>query len=202
MFYIPIIVSVFALVFAAFLAKRIKSAPSGSGKMVAISKYIREGAMAFLKRQYKTVGIVAVILFVLLWILLGFKTGLGFLLGASFSALAGFAGMITSTHANVKVAEAAKKGLGPALNLAFMGGSVTGFLVAGLGLLAVSGFYFLTHDLKALIALGFGASLISVFARLGGGIYTKAADVGAAFVGKIEKGIPEDDPRNPAEFPY
>ncbi|MBS3139951.1 sodium-translocating pyrophosphatase [Candidatus Woesearchaeota archaeon] len=198
MFYIPIIVSVFALVFTVFLAQRIKSAPSGSGKMVAISKYIREGAMAFLKRQYKTVGIVAVILFVLLWILLGFKTGLGFLLGASFSALAGFAGMITSTHANVKVAEAAKKGLGPALNLAFMGGSVTGFLVAGLGLLAVSGFYFLTHDLKALIALGFGASLISVFARLGGGIYTKAADVGADLVGKIEKGIPEDDPRNPA----
>ena len=200
MFYLPIIVSVFALIFTAFLASRIKSAPSGEGKMIAVSKYIREGAMAYLKRQYKTVGIVAIILFVLLWLLpgMGFKLGAGFLLGALFSALAGFAGMITSTHTNVKVAEAAKKGLGPALNLAFVGGSVTGFLVVGLGLFAVSGFYLLTHDLKALIALGFGASLISVFARLGGGIYTKAADVGADLVGKIEKGIPEDDPRNPA----
>ena len=198
MFYLPIAVSVFALIFTAFLANRIKSAPAGSGKMIAISKYIREGAMAYLKRQYKTVAVVAVAVFFLLWILLGFKTGAGFLLGALFSALAGFAGMVTSTHANVKVAEAAKKGLGPALNLSFMGGSVTGFLVVGLGLFAVSGFYLLTHDIKALVALGFGASLISVFARLGGGIFTKAADVGADLVGKIEKGIPEDDPRNPA----
>src|SRR3989344_4459587 len=194
MFYLPVIVSVFALIFTAFLASRIKSAPSGEGKMIAISKYIREGAMAYLKRQYKTVGIVAIILFVLLWLLpgMGFKLGAGFLLGALFSALAGFAGMITSTHTNVKVVEAAKKGLGPALNLSFMGGSVTGFLVVGLGLFAVSGFYLLTHDIKALVALGFGASLISVFARLGGGIFTKAADVGADLVGKIEKGIPED----------
>src|SRR3989338_10930634 len=120
MFYIPIIVSVFALVFTVFLARRIKSAPSGSGKMIAISKYIREGAMAYLKRQYRTIGLVALILFILLWILLGFKTGAGFLLGAAFSAFAGFAGMVTSTHTNVKVAEAAKKGLGPALNLSFM----------------------------------------------------------------------------------
>ena len=198
MFYLPIIVAVFALIFAGFLTRQIKLAPAGSGKMIAVSKYIREGAMAYLKRQYKTISIVAVILFFLLWLLLGFKSGLGFLLGAIFSALAGFVGMLISTQTNVKVAEAAKQGLGSALSLAFKGGSITGFLVVGLGLLAVSGFYLLTQDLKALVALGFGASLISVFARLGGGIYTKAADVGADLVGKIEKGIPEDDPRNPA----
>ncbi|MDO8668322.1 MAG: sodium-translocating pyrophosphatase [bacterium] len=198
MFYLPLIVSVFALIFAGFLARQIKMAPSGEGKMIAVSKYIREGAMAYLKRQYKTVSIVAIVLFFLLWILLGFKTGIGFLLGAAFSALVGFAGMVVSTQTNVKVAEAAKKGLASALSLAFKGGAVTGFLVAGFGLLAVTGFYILTQDLKSLIALGFGASLISVFARLGGGIYTKAADVGADLVGKIEKDIPEDDPRNPA----
>jgi len=196
--FIPIIVSIFSLIFAYFLIKEVKKAPSGSGKMIEISLAIREGAMAFLKREYKTVGLVAVFLFVILWLFLGFKIGLGFLIGAVFSALSGFIGMIISTQANSKVAEAAKKGLKPAFNLAFKGGSVTGFLVAGLGLLAVSGFYLLTSDLKALIALGFGCSLISVFARLGGGIYTKAADVGADLVGKIEKGIPEDDPRNPA----
>ncbi|MBI2450355.1 MAG: sodium-translocating pyrophosphatase [Candidatus Nealsonbacteria bacterium] len=198
MFYLPIIVSVFTLVFTGFLARQIAKASSGEGKMIAISKYIREGAMAYLKRQYRAVAIAAVILFILLWILLGFGTAIGFLLGAVFSALAGFAGMVVSTNTNVKVAEIAKKGLGPALGLSFRGGAITGFLVAGLGLLSVSGFYLLTQDLKSLIALGFGASLISVFARLGGGIYTKAADVGADLVGKVEKGIPEDDPRNPA----
>ena len=198
MFYLPILASLFAIVFSIFLIRQIGKASSGSGKAVAISNYIKEGAMAYLKRQYRTVGFVALFLFVLLWILLGFKTGLGFLIGASFSALAGFIGMLVSTRTNLKVAEAAGKGLGPALNIAFKGGSVTGFLVVGLGLLSVCGFFILTQDLKALVALGFGASLISVFARLGGGIYTKAADVGADLVGKIEKGIPEDDPRNPA----
>jgi len=198
MLYLPIIVSLFVLIFALFLIKRIQQAPSGSGKMIAVSNYIREGAKAYLKRQFKSVGVVAAILFLILWILLGFKTSLGFLIGAAFSGLAGFIGMMVSTQTNVKVTEAAKKGVGSALKLAFQGGSVTGFLVVGLGLLAVAGFYFLTNDLKALIALGFGASLISVFARLGGGIYTKAADVGADLVGKVEKGIPEDDPRNPA----
>ena len=196
--FFPIIASLFSLVFAYFLIREVRKAPSGSGKQIEVSLAIREGAIAFLKRQYKTVGVVAVFLFFLLWLIFGFKTGFGFLIGALFSALAGFVGMMVSTQANLKVTEAAKKGLREAFNLAFKGGSVTGFLVTGLGLLAVSGFYFLFQDLKALIALGFGGSLISVFARLGGGIYTKAADVGADLVGKIEKGIPEDDPRNPA----
>jgi K(+)-stimulated pyrophosphate-energized sodium pump len=198
MLYIPIIVSLFTIIFAFFLIKTIQKSAEGSGKMVAISNYIKEGAMAYLRRQYKTVGIVAVFIFIVLWIFLGFKTGLGFLLGALFSALAGFIGMTVSTKTNVRVAEAAKGGLKPALNLSFRGGAVTGFLVVGLGLLSVSLFYFLVQDIKPLVALGFGASLISVFARLGGGIYTKAADVGADLVGKIEKRIPEDDPRNPA----
>jgi len=197
-FFIPIIVSIFAIIFTLFLIREIKKAPSGSEEMIEISKAIRDGAMAFLKRQYKTIGYVAIFLFLLLWIGFNFKTGLGFLIGAIASGLCGFIGMIVSTQANVKVAAAAKNGIKSALDLSFKGGSVTGFLVAGLGLLSVSAFYFLFHDLKALVALGFGGSLISVFARLGGGIYTKAADVGADLVGKIEKGIPEDDPRNPA----
>lgn len=194
---IPLIALV-SLIFAFFLIQKIKNAPSGSGKMIEISQAIREGAEAFLKRQYKTVGFVAIIIFFVLLFSLGIKSALGFLIGALASAISGIIGMIISTQANVKVAQAAKSGLKSALSLSFKGGSVTGFLVAGLGLLSVSGFYFLTHDLKALIALGFGGSLISVFARLGGGIYTKAADVGADLVGKVEKGIPEDDPRNPA----
>jgi K(+)-stimulated pyrophosphate-energized sodium pump len=198
MLYLPIVSALFTLVFAAFLIRKVQKASAGTGKMIAIANYIREGAISYLKRQFKTVGIVAAVLFLILWLAFDIKTGLGFLIGAFFSGLAGFIGMIISTKANVRVAEVAKKGLGPALNLAFQGGAVTGFLVVGLGLLAVSGFYVLTGDLKSLIALGFGASLISVFARLGGGIYTKAADVGADLVGKIEKGIPEDDPRNPA----
>jgi K(+)-stimulated pyrophosphate-energized sodium pump len=198
MLYIPIIASLFAIVFAFFLIKTIQKAGEGSGKMIAVSNYIREGATAYLRRQYKSVAVVAVFIFILLWVLLGFKTGLGFLVGALFSGLAGFIGMTVSTRTNVRVAEAAKSGLKPALSLSFRGGAVTGFLVVGLGLLSVSMFYLVFQDIKPLVALGFGASLISVFARLGGGIYTKAADVGADLVGKIEKGIPEDDPRNPA----
>jgi len=198
MLLVPIVVSVFSLIFAYFLIREVNKTASGSGKMIEISEAIKEGAMAFLKRQYKTIALVAVVLFFVLLIALGIKTALGFLLGAVASGLAGFLGMIVSTRANVRVAESAKNGLKSALNLAFKGGSVTGFLVAGLGLFSVSVFYLLTQDLKALVALGFGGSLISVFARLGGGIYTKAADVGADLVGKVEQGIPEDDPRNPA----
>ncbi|MEK7482194.1 MAG: sodium-translocating pyrophosphatase, partial [Patescibacteria group bacterium] len=198
MFYIPIIIALFTIVFAFFLIQRLNKAANGSEKMQAIAAAIREGAMSYLKRQYTTVAIVAGVLFIILWLALGIKTGLGFIVGGLSSALAGFMGMLISTRANVKVAEAAKKGMSPALRLSFLGGSVTGLMVVGLGLLAVSGFWALFHDLKALIALGFGGSLIAVFARLGGGIYTKAADVGADLVGKVEQGIPEDDPRNPA----
>jgi len=198
MLFIPIIISLFSLAFAYYLIGEVRKASSGSGKMIEISQAIREGAVSYLKRQSKTVGIAALVIFFLLLLGLGFKIALGFLIGALASGLAGFIGMMVSTQANVKVAQACSKGLKPALNLSFKGGSVTGFLVVGLGLLSVAGFYLVFQDLKALIALGFGGSLISVFARLGGGIYTKAADVGADLVGKIEKGIPEDDPRNPA----
>ena len=198
MLYLPIIVSIFSLVFAYFLIREVKKASLGSGRQIEIAQAIREGATAFLKRQYLTIGLVAIFLFFLLWLALGLKVALGFLIGALASSLAGLIGMKVSTQANLKVAEAAKSGLEPAFDLSFKGGSVTGFLVVGLGLLVISGLYLLFNDLKTLIALGFGGSLISVFARLGGGIYTKAADVGADLVGKIEKGIPEDDPRNPA----
>jgi len=196
--FIPILASSFSLIFALYLTLEIKKTPAGSGKMIEISQAIKQGAMTFLKRQYKTVSVVAAFLFLILWSVFGLNAGIGFLIGAIASALAGFMGMIVSTQTNSKVAEAAKSGLSAPFNLAFKGGSVTGFLVTGLGLLSISTFYLFTQDFKALIALGLGASLISVFARLGGGIYTKAADVGADLVGKIEKGIPEDDPRNPA----
>ncbi len=198
MLYLPIIVSFFSLLFALFLIYRIKKAESASERMEKLSAAIREGAMAFLKREFKVIVSIAVPIFFLLCLFLGLKVGIGFLLGAAFSFLAGFSGMMVSTKANAKVATAAKKSQSLALKLSFQGGAVTGFLVVGLGLLAVSLFWLLTKDLKALASLGFGASLISIFARLGGGIYTKAADVGADLVGKVEKGIPEDDPRNPA----
>ncbi|MEK7664164.1 MAG: sodium-translocating pyrophosphatase [Patescibacteria group bacterium] len=196
--FFPIIVSLFAIAFVWFLVKKISKAPIARDKAIEITKAIQEGAVAYLKRQYKTVSIVAVILFLFLWIFMGPKMAFGFLIGAFLSGLAGFIGMWVSTQTNTRVAEGAKRGLGHALDLAFKGGLVTGLLVVSLGLLAISGYYFLTKNIQPLIALGFGASLISVFARVGGGIYTKAADVGADLVGKVEKGIPEDDPRNPA----
>ncbi len=168
--------------------------------MIAIADAIQEGASAYLKRQYKVVGIISVFIFALLWFALGKSSAFGFLVGAVLSAIAGFVGMNVAVRTNVRCTESAKKGLQSALNTAFAGGSVTGLMVSGLALLAVTGTYIATKDtnsLTPLIALGFGGSLISVFARLGGGIYTKGADVGTDMVGKIEAGIPEDDPRNP-----
>jgi len=198
MMYIPIIVSLLTIVFVVFLIQQIKKQDSGSEKMIEIAKAIREGAVSYLKAQSKAIGIVSVFLLVILWLAFGMSTAIAFLIGAILSGLSGFIGMMVSTSANLKVAQAAKKGLKPALDISFKGGLITGLLVVSLGLLAVAGFYFLTNDLTALIGLGFGGSLISVFARIGGGIYTKAADVGADLVGKVEQGIPEDDPRNPA----
>src|SRR3989339_249593 len=196
--FLPILAPILGAFFVLYIMFEIKKSPAGEGKMVEIAEAIKEGAISYLKRQYRTIAVVLVALFVILYFIFGIKTGIGFLVGAALSALSGFVGMMISTQANVKVAEAAKEGMKQAFNLSFKGGLVTGLLVVSLGLLAVASFYFLTKDFGSLIALGFGASLISVFSRLGGGIYTKAADVGADIVGKVEKGIPEDDPRNPA----
>ena len=190
--------SLAALLYSAWLIRRVTSLSAGDEKMKKIANAILQGARAYLNRQYRTIAIVAVVLAVVLGLLLGWLTVAGFVVGAVFSALAGYIGMMVSVRANVRCAQAAKDGLKPALKAAVNGGTVTGLLVVALGLLGVAGFYAITGDVKALIGLGFGGSLISVFARLGGGIYTKAADVGADLVGKVEAGIPEDDPRNPA----
>ncbi len=190
----------YALVTAAWVSKQ----PAGSEKMQEISEAIREGATAFLNREYKTVAIVAVILAALLTYL-GKWTAIGFVIGTVGSAVAGYIGMMVSVKANVRTTEAAKSGLQSALTVAFKGGSVTGVMVVGLGLLGISGYYVVVRSMApvddafhALVGLGFGCSLMSVFARIAGGIYTKAADVGADLVGKVEAGIPEDDPRNAA----
>ena len=198
--FLSIATSLAAIGYAAFLAWQVLKAPKGDEKMQEISKAIQEGASAYLKRQYRTVAIVAVPIFLVLWFLFGDNpwVSIGFLVGAIASALAGFLGMMVAVRANVRVAEGAKTGFKSAFSLAYKGGAVTGFFVVGLALLVVSVFYAITQDFTALIGLGFGGSLISVFARLGGGIFTKAADVGADIVGKVEAGIPEDDPRNPA----
>jgi len=190
-----------AIVYGIIQTKRIMKLPKGTPDMVSISDAIAEGAGAYLKRQYIVVGIIALVMTVVLYFALGWISALAFVIGAVFSALAGFVGMNVAVRSNVRTAEAAKKGLQRALTVAFNGGSVTGLMVSGMALLAVVGTYFLIiktgSNFVPLAALGFGGSLISVFARLGGGIYTKGADVGTDMVGKVEAGIPEDDPRNP-----
>ncbi len=204
------IAGVLALLVAAYLAWSVLKENSGTDRMKEISGAVQEGAMAFLNRQYKTIAIFAVVIAIILGIFIGPWVAVGFLVGAILSAAAGYIGMNISVRSNVRTAEAAKSGLSKALSVAFRGGSVTGLAVVGLGLLGISGFYLIIVNvispntplsvdvLRPLIGLGFGASLISLFARVGGGIFTKAADVGADLVGKVEAGIPEDDPRNPA----
>jgi K(+)-stimulated pyrophosphate-energized sodium pump len=193
---------IYALATAAWIMKQ----NSGTDKMRQISDAVKEGATAFLKREYRTVAIVAIVVFAIILVVpkLGMWAAIGFLIGTIGSALAGYIGMMVTVRSNVRTAEAAKSGLQKALTLAFKGGSVTGLMVVGLGLIGVAGFFAVVKAaapesaFHALVGLGFGCSLMSVFARIAGGIYTKAADVGADLVGKVEAGIPEDDPRNPA----
>ena len=201
-----ILAGLLAIVYGYFTGKNILSSSPGNNKMQEIASAIQVGAKAYLNRQYKTIAIVGVVVLVIISYAFSILVGLGYLIGATLSGIAGYVGMLVSVQANVRTAEASRKGLSQGLSIAFKSGAVTGMLVAGLALLAIAVYYYLLLSygveereiVNALVALGFGASLISIFARLGGGIFTKGADVGADLVGKVEAGIPEDDPRNPA----